>query len=50
MLGFQSFANARTVIAGIELAEKIRKRQYDLSRVGGTHASDAEMWQRVMAA
>src|SRR5919205_695234 len=30
MLGFQSFANARVVIAGIEFAQKIKKRQYDV--------------------
>src|SRR5919199_5243617 len=30
MLGFQSFVNARVVIAGIEFAQKIKKRQYDL--------------------
>jgi transposase-like protein len=50
MLGFQSFENARVVIAGIELAQKIRKQQYDLRRLGSTQASYAEMWQRVLAA
>ena len=42
--------NARVVIAGIELAQKISKRQYDLRRLGGTEASQAHVWQRVMAA
>lgn len=50
MLGFQSFENARVVISGIEFAEKIKKRQYDLRRLGGIQASHAEMWQRVLAA
>lgn len=50
MLGFQSFENARVVIAGIELAQKIRKQQYDLRRIGGAQASYAEMWQRALAA
>jgi transposase-like protein len=50
MLGFKSFANARVVIAGIELAQKIRKRPYELRRLGGTDASQAQVWQRVMAA
>jgi transposase-like protein len=50
MLGFKSFENARVVIAGIELAQKISKRQYDLRRLGGTEASQAHVWQRVMAA
>jgi transposase-like protein len=50
MLGFQSFENARVVIGGIEFAEKIKKRQYDLRRLGGVQASNAEMWQKAMAA
>ncbi len=50
MLGFQSFENARVVISGIEFAQKIQKRQYDLRRLGGVQASHAEMWQRVLAA
>ena len=50
MLGFQSFDNARIVIGGIEFAEKIKKRQYDLQRLGGIQASYAEIWQRVLAA
>lgn len=50
MLGFQSFDNARVVIGGIEFAEKIKKRQYDLRRLGGIQASHAEMWRRVLAA
>ena len=50
MLGFKSFENARVVIAGIELAQKISKSQYDLRRLGGADASHAHVWQRVMAA
>jgi transposase-like protein len=50
MLGFQSFENARVVIAGIELAQKISKRPYELRRLGGTDASQAHVWQRVRAA
>jgi hypothetical protein len=50
MLGFKSFENARLVIAGIELAQKISKRQYDLRRLRGIDASQAHVWQRVMAA
>jgi hypothetical protein len=33
MLGFQSFEKARVVIAGIELAQKISQRPYDLRRL-----------------
>ena len=50
MLGFKSFEKARVVIAGIELAPKISQRPYDLRRLGGTDASHAHEWQRVMAA
>ncbi len=50
MLGFQSFDNARVVIAGIEFAQKIKKQQYDLRRLGGIQTSQAQMWQRAMAA
>jgi transposase-like protein len=32
MAGFKSFSNAAVTIAGIELAHRIRKRQYMLSR------------------
>jgi hypothetical protein len=46
----KSFENARVVIAGIELAQKISKRRYDLRRLGCTDASYAHVWQRVMAA
>jgi transposase-like protein len=50
MLRFKSFDNARVVIADIELAQKINKRPYGLRRLGGTAASHAHVWQRVMAA
>jgi transposase-like protein len=50
MLGFKVFENARVVIAGIEFAQKILKKQYDLRRLGGAAASHAQMWQRMMAA
>ena len=33
MLGFKSFEKARVVIAGIELAQKISQRPYDLRRL-----------------
>jgi transposase-like protein len=50
MLGFQCFANARVVIGGVELAQKIRKQPFDLRRLGGGDASEAEQWSRVLAA
>src|SRR5688572_14985422 len=49
MLAFKCFENARVVVAGIEFAQKILKKQYDLRRLGGPHASHAQMcngqWQ-----
>ena len=50
MLGFKRFENARVVISGVELAQKIRKQPFDLRRLGGTHASEAEQWSRALAA
>ena len=51
MLQFQRFDHARRIITGIELAAKIRKGQYDLSSITRRPvSSQAEMWQRVMAA
>jgi hypothetical protein len=50
MLGFKSFENARVVIAGIELAQKVSQRPCHLRRLGGTAAIHAHVWQRVMAA
>ena len=50
MLGLKNFENARVVISGIELAQKIRKRQFDLRLLGAGLGSDAEQWSRVLAA
>jgi len=33
MLGFKNFGNAAVTVSGIELAQKIRKGQYDTSAV-----------------
>ena len=48
MLGFKTFYNARRVIIGIELAQKIHKRQFAISI---TWRSNPEViWRHVMAA
>ena len=51
MLGFKNFANASVTISGIELVQKIRKRQFDTikltSRVGGRVSA---VWEEVLAA
>jgi transposase-like protein len=46
----ERFENARVVIGGVELAQKIRKQQFDMRQLGGAQASDAEQWSRVRAA
>lgn len=51
MLGFKSFVNAATAISGAELAQKIRKGQFDTSGViarGG--ARGWHVWEAVLAA
>jgi hypothetical protein len=40
MLGLKSFRTAAVVISGIELAEKIKKKQFHMSKLGG-HGNDA---------
>jgi transposase-like protein len=47
MLGFKKPYNARRVIAGMELAHKIHKRQYDIPRQFGSFP--AEVWRNVLA-
>jgi transposase-like protein len=47
MLGFKSFYNARRVIIGIELAQKIHKHQFEIpSRFG---SNPAAIWRHVLA-
>jgi len=51
MLGFKSFRTAATAISGIELAQKIRKGQFDTSAVAlRDRASVRYMWEAVLAA
>ena len=47
MLGLKKPYNARRVIAGIELAHKIHKQQYDIPRKFGRFP--AEVWRNVLA-
>jgi putative transposase len=47
MLGFKRFETAAVMIRGIELAEKIKKHQFNLT---GKAATAPEMWARVLAA
>ena len=48
MLGFKTFYNARRVIIGIELAQKIHKRQFVIPIPW--RSNPAVIWRHVMAA
>ena len=48
MLGFKSFYNARRVIAGIELAQKIHKRQFEIPVRFGSNP--VAIWRHVLVA
>jgi putative transposase len=50
MLGFKRFRNATVTISGIELAHKIRKGQFDTSKLSLEKARAGELWQAVLAA
>ena len=51
MLGFKGFETAAVTIRGIELAEKIKKHQFNLRPLtAGKAATAPEMWARVLAA
>ena len=45
----QSFRTAAVVISGIELAEKIKKRQFKIGSLGGSKATMPELWQAALA-
>ena len=50
MLGFKRFANAAVVIAGIELAEKIKKEQFKTGKLGRARATAPEIWRAALVA
>ena len=50
MLGFKRFETAAVTIRGIELAEKIKKHQFNLRPLTGKATTAPEMWVRVLAA
>jgi transposase-like protein len=51
MLGFKNFAHAVNTISGIELAQKIKKGQFDTARITtGTGATIVDIWEMVIAA
>ena len=50
MLGFKRFRRAKITIAGIELLHRIRKNQFDLSKLSIQTKNAPEMWEAVLAA
>jgi transposase-like protein len=50
MVRLKSFEAALVTIGGIELAEKIRKRQFKIGKLGGRTATAPEIWQAALAA
>ena len=49
MVGFKRFENAAVTISGIELAQKIKKGQFDTSELRLEGARVEELWQAVLA-
>jgi len=50
MLGFKRFDNAAVTISGIELAEKIKKGQFQTGKLGGCNVTMTELWNAGLAA
>ena len=50
MLGFNRYANAAITISGIELAQKIRKGQFDIVQFSHNEARLIQIWEAVLAA
>ena len=50
MLGFKRFRRPKITIAGIELLHRIRKNQFDLSKLSIQTENAPEMWEAVLAA
>jgi transposase-like protein len=49
MLGLKSFRTAAVVIRGIELAEKIKKTQFTIGKLGGQTAPMSDIWRLALA-
>jgi len=50
MLGFKTFANAQVTLSGIELANKIKKGQFDTSEISRPGTMILHVWEAVLAA
>ncbi len=49
MLGFKRFRNALATISGIELMHRIRKSQFDLTKLGIEDAAPPAVWSAVLS-
>jgi hypothetical protein len=49
MLGFKRFDSAAVTIAGIELAQKIKKHQFKIGKLSGRPGTAPEIWAAVLA-
>lgn len=49
MLGFKRFENAAITVSGIELVHKIRKGQFDISKLGSEEMHNDQVWDVVLA-
>src|SRR5262249_11279856 len=50
MLRFKRFGNAKVTLGGIEMANKIKKGQFDTSGITGPGARILQVWEAVIAA
>ncbi len=50
MLGFKSFSNAAVTLSGIELAQKIKKGQFNTASISQAGAGGPQVWEAVLAA
>src|SRR4029453_18721595 len=50
MLGFKAFGNAEVTLRGIELEKKIKKGQFDTSKITGPGAMILQVWEAVLIA
>ena len=50
MLGIKTVGNAEVTLSGIELANKIKKGQFDTSEIACPGAMILQVWEAVLAA
>ena len=50
MLGFKTFGNAEVTLSGIELANKIKKGQFDTSGIISQGDKITQVWEAALAA